>query len=226
MSSISRNSFRKLLNWLLYNLYHHLASFYDLISSTVSLGRWREWTFQTIPYITGPVILEVGHGPGHLLRELAERGIPVFGVDESRQMVRIASKNTRYLHVENPESKPVVLTRARAEYLPFSSSVFDSIVATFPTNFILNQDALRNMHRILKYQGRVVILLNARFVRNGLSKWPLEKLDRIIPKSPLDNSEESYRVPFEKAGFQVAFKNETINSASLYFLIAKKLDPT
>src|SRR6185503_13802859 len=74
-------------------LYHQFAFTYDLVSATVSLGRWKDWVISILPFIEGTRVLEIGFGPGHLQRVLLSRGLIAVGIDESRQMARLAKYN-------------------------------------------------------------------------------------------------------------------------------------
>jgi ubiquinone/menaquinone biosynthesis C-methylase UbiE len=119
-------------------LYHEFAWSYDLVAWLVSLGRWKRWVFTSLPYLTGPSILELGHGPGHLQAALAGKGLSVAGVDASRQMTRQA-----YRRLQREKYQPR-LARAKAPALPFAAHSFDQVVATFPTEYILQPGSLAN----------------------------------------------------------------------------------
>ncbi|MGH2537852.1 MAG: class I SAM-dependent methyltransferase, partial [Candidatus Promineifilaceae bacterium] len=71
-------------------LYNDCAWAYDAVAWLVSEGQWRAWGQAAIPLLAGRQILEIGHGPGHLLLELAGGGYSVTGVDVSAAMGRIA----------------------------------------------------------------------------------------------------------------------------------------
>src|SRR5512132_3245594 len=86
---------RAILRFFFYLLYHPFAFAYDLVATTVSLGRWKDWVLSVIPFIEGTRILEIGHGPGHLQRNLLSRDLFAVGVDESAQMGRLAGKNLK-----------------------------------------------------------------------------------------------------------------------------------
>ena len=77
-----------------YQLYHKYAWIYDIVAASVSLGNWRDWIVNVVPYLPGPRVLELGHGPGHLLQRLCENGIQVYGIDESPTMAGSGGCNT------------------------------------------------------------------------------------------------------------------------------------
>jgi ubiquinone/menaquinone biosynthesis C-methylase UbiE len=132
-------------------LYHQFAWTYDLIASIVSLGRWQDWVNSCIPYITGRV-LEIGFGPGHLQQTLADQGMPVFGLDESSQMARQA-RNRLCRRGMDP-----LLVRGRAQQLPFRGGSYDSVIATFPSEYIFDPQTLKEIWRVLCPGGRLIVL--------------------------------------------------------------------
>jgi ubiquinone/menaquinone biosynthesis C-methylase UbiE len=112
---------------------------------------WQDWVSRTLPYLNGPVILELGHGPGHLQALLAGRGNVIFGIDLSRQMGRLAIKNI-------PTAKIPLLTNGDVNYLPYASGSINEVVCTFPTNYITADQVLREIQRVLVHRGKLIIL--------------------------------------------------------------------
>ena len=130
-------------------LYHQFAFAYDLVAATVSVGQWKNWVSSILPFITGTRILEIGHGPGHLQRILLSRGLDSVAIDESAPMTRLAQRNT---------SGTATLARALAQGLPFADSSFDTIIATFPAEYINDPLTLLEVRRCLSDGGRFIIL--------------------------------------------------------------------
>ncbi len=161
--------------------YNQFAFTYDTVSAIVSRGRWRDWTRAAIPRVVGTRVLEVPCGTGNLLLDLRAAGYAPIGVDLSPNMLRIARGKLRHARVRarhspvldslahqgwNRPSKISVdqgvanalplLCRARAEQLPFPRGAFDSIVMTFPANFIFDPRTFAEFHRVLADDGRVI----------------------------------------------------------------------
>jgi len=151
-------------------LYNELAWAYDGISWVVSWGKWRSWQRAAVPHLVGPAVLELGFGTGNLLCDLAEAYPQVWGLELSPYMVGIAQKK---LH-RSGLSVPLVLGRAQS--LPFATSTFDSLVATFPGPFILQLDTLTETARVLRTAGRLVMVPVAYQRRRGLVDRLLECL--------------------------------------------------
>ena len=137
-------------------LYNEFAWTYDLVAWVVSLGQWKAWGRTTIPHLQGKRVLELAHGPGHLLVAMGERGLSPVGLDLSPYMSRQAKR--RLLKSGAPT---IPLVRARAQALPFRDGCFDSAVATFPTEYIMARETLRGVARVLKPEGRLVIAAGA-----------------------------------------------------------------
>ena len=102
----------------------------------------------------GSRILEVAQGPGYLAIELAKRGqCALTGLDISKTFVEIALANARRASVK------IDFERGNASAMPFVDDTFDLIVcrAAFK-NFSRPLEALNEMHRVLKPQGRALII--------------------------------------------------------------------
>lgn len=145
------NPLQRIVHIFLSILYTRLAWLYDIVAGIVSLGMWQSWVACTLPYLNGPVILELGHGSGHLQALLAERENVIFGIDVSRQMGRLAMKNI-------PTGKFSLLTNGDVHNLPYKSGSFNEIVCTFPTNYITADQVLLEIQRVLVHKGKLIIL--------------------------------------------------------------------
>ena len=145
---------RTFLRFVFSLLYHPFAWSYDLVAATVSLGHWNEWVRSTLPLIQGRKVLELGSGPGHLQVELKRKGFLVFGLDESWPMVRQSSHRLRR------KGYPANLVRGLTQHLPFEPS-FETVIATFPSEYIFDPDTIREIHRVLIPGGRLIVLLSA-----------------------------------------------------------------
>lgn len=162
--------FLRVYGWATLRLYKELAWAYDPISRFVSAGRWDAWRWLALDYVAGPRVLEVGFGTGELLLALRCAGIEAVGVDASREMHRVAARKLRDRGVTAPR------LLASAFTLPFVSGSFDTVVSTFPAGFILQVEALRELARVLRPDGRLVIVGLAVELPNSL-RYPLS----IVP---------------------------------------------
>jgi ubiquinone/menaquinone biosynthesis C-methylase UbiE len=154
-------------------LYNEMAWSYDSVSWLVSLGRWREWQYAALPFIGGPRVLELAHGPGHMLIALNRQGYQVYGVDRSQSMGRLAWRRVL------KSGTTAFLTRGDARSLPYAEESFDSILSTFPTEFIVQEASIISINSILKPGGCMVIVPESRLKRGGPIRRFLEWLYAI-----------------------------------------------
>ena len=224
---------KPLLRFFFRLLYHQFAFTYDLVAATVSMGRWKEWVLSVLPFIQGNRILEIGHGPGHLQRALLERNLHAFGIDESPQMGHLAKHNlTRFLRskaaapqIRHTDYAQTRLTRGISQELPFPPESFDTLVATFPAEYIFDPKTLVEAQRVLTSSGRFVILPGATIMGRGVLDRAMALLFRITAQTPPDLSEilqERSKEPFAKAGFHVDVHELHIKSSLVFVLVATK----
>lgn len=133
-------------------LYYELAWTYDWVSWLVSLGEWRRWQQAGLPFVQGPTVLEIGHGPGHLLVALQKAGFTAVGVDLSPQMGRLAQRNLRKQRLS------ATVIRANVQALPLPTAVFHTVLSTFPTDYIVDPQTLAAVHRVLAANGRFIVV--------------------------------------------------------------------
>lgn len=195
-----------------------------------------------IPFIEGNRVLEIGHGPGHLQRVLLSLGLIAVGIDESAEMGRLAKRNLRRRFplspppsqvLLDPQSYPhsqvnytqINLTRGLAQQLPFRDESFDTIVATFPAEYIFDPSTLDEAQRTLIPGGRFVILPGVVITGRGLSERLMAWIYRITGETPRNLSEilhERSKAPFAKAGFHVEIHEINVKSSLVLILLATK----
>lgn len=206
---------RRLLRFGFGLLYNQLAFTYDLVSWTVSLGQWRSWQRAALPFVRGPRVLEVAHGPGHMLLALARAGFQPLGLDLSAAMARQASRRLARAGVR------VLLARGRAEALPLAGGAVETILATFPTEFIVSPAAVADFHRVLAAGGRLVAVPSARFTGLGPTDRVASWLFRVTGQSASD-----WYGPFvalyEQAGFRARVEFVRLPRSTVTILIAEK----
>ncbi len=205
---------RRFIRFGFHLLYHEFAFTYDAVAWLVSLGQWRLWGRTALDRVRGPRVLEIGHGPGHLLIALARSGQRPIGIDLSPQMSRMAQRNLRQAGVNVPQ----VLCRVQA--LPFRSGEFDSVVATFPTDYIAELATLREVHRVTNDCGRLIVVFGAQLIGREPSKLLIEWLYRLTGQRDVNlDDEESI---FDRVGMPARIETETIGASTVTLVVAEK----
>lgn len=186
---------RRLMRFFFYLIYQPLAWSYDLVAWTVSLGRWKDWVLSVLPYLNGDPILELGYGPGYLQIALGARNIKAFGLDASRQMGRLA----RHKLIKNGFMQRLV--RGRSQALPFRSQAFNTIVSTFPSEYIYHPETLAEVRRLLAPGGKLVVAPLAWITGNSPIERAARWLFRITGEAPEWNT--LWLQPFQDSGFKL-----------------------
>jgi ubiquinone/menaquinone biosynthesis C-methylase UbiE len=213
----------RLLRIVFHLLYHPFAWTYDLVSATVSLGRWQDWVRTVVPFVEGMRVLELGHGPGHLQRILLSRGLLAFGLDESRQMGLLARRR-----LSKSGYTQFGLSRGLAQSLPFPAETFDSVISTFPSNYIFDSSTLLEVRRTLRSGGRFIVLPVAWITGNKLMERYAAAFFRVTGQAPSDPVEivsERMRQPFMAAGFDVEIEQVEVKSSLVLIIVAKNMLP-
>jgi len=156
------------------SLYGPFAWAYDWVSRTFFLGQWQLWQRTAIPYLRGERVLEVGMGTGDMQLSLKRAGFQAWGVDLSPQMLRQARAKSHRLGV------PFNMCRARAQALPFPTSSFDSIVSTFPSEYVVDPLTLSELARVLRPSGRLVIVPGGWLAPKDASGKAFEGVARVV----------------------------------------------
>jgi ubiquinone/menaquinone biosynthesis C-methylase UbiE len=205
---------KALLRFFFKLLYHQFAFAYDLVAATVSVGQWKNWVSSILPFIKGTRILEIGHGPGHLQRLLLSRGLVAVAIDESKPMGLLAKRNT---------NGKATLTRALAQGLPFADASFDTVIATFPAEYINDPLTMLEVRRCLSDGGRFIVLP----VALQMGRKPLDRVMSLLfrvthqsPVDPLEEVKEKLSAPFVEAGFEVEVQELQVKSSLLLVVIA------
>lgn len=204
---------RRLIKFGFRLLYYELAFTYDAVAWLVSLGQWRAWGRTALSRVQGPRVLEIGYGPGHLLIALARSGRQPIGIDLSPQMGRLAQENLRRAGVHVPQ------VRCRAQALPFRSGEFDSVVATFPSEYIGDAATLHEVQRVTNERGRLIVVFGAQLIGREPSKVLIEWLYRITGQREVKFDEESI---FDRVGMPTRIETETIGSSTVTLVVAEK----
>jgi ubiquinone/menaquinone biosynthesis C-methylase UbiE len=152
--------------------YDQFARWYDWVegvSELLGLSRLRR---RLLRRASGRV-LEVAVGTGKNLRYYPA-SCRITALDLSREMLAIAQKRASRLAVD------VSFLLADAETLPFSDETFDTVVSSLSTcTFPDPVAALREMARVCRPEGHILLLEHGRSRRDGLGRWQDRHADKF-----------------------------------------------
>jgi ubiquinone/menaquinone biosynthesis C-methylase UbiE len=195
-------------------LYTRFAWAYDAVAWLVSFGRWGEWQQVGMRALPAGPVLELGHGPGHLLRQRLLAGQPSIGLDRSPQMGRMALRRLRKAQLA------ARLVRAEAQALPFAVESFDGLLAAFPTEYILDRRTLAEARRVLRPGGALVVVAGVHITPHTLPERLLERLYRFTGETP--PSPDTWTLPGDVDGLQLQVETVEAPGALVYRLTATK----
>jgi demethylmenaquinone methyltransferase / 2-methoxy-6-polyprenyl-1,4-benzoquinol methylase len=159
-------------------MFDRIAGFYDVMNSVMTAGlhhRWRERAADLAAVTPGSRALDVATGTGDLAVELARRVTPggeVVGSDFSEGMLERARRKSAAVRWE----------QANALALPYPDDGFDAATVGFGArNFSDLEQGLREMARVVRPGGRVVVLEITTPTKPPLSTFFSLWFDRIVP---------------------------------------------
>jgi demethylmenaquinone methyltransferase/2-methoxy-6-polyprenyl-1,4-benzoquinol methylase len=156
-------------------MFDRIAGPYDLMNSVMTAGlhhRWRARAVDLARVGPGSRALDVATGTGDLAIELASRGAEVVGSDFSEGMLDVARRKAPALSWE----------QGNALALPYPDATFDAATVGFGArNFSDLPQGLREMARVVRPGGRVVVLEITTPQKPPLSTFFSLWFDRIVP---------------------------------------------
>ena len=172
-----------------------VASKYDIMNDLMSVGLHRIWKRFAVGLANvheGQRVLDIAGGSGDLsrlfLKKVGSSG-KVILTDINNAMLRVGRDNLLDKGIATPTAQ------CDAEHLPFPDNYFDCVSIAFGLRNVTHKDAaLREMKRVLKPGGRVIVLEFSKVAK------PLEKAYdlysfKLLPKMGelIAGDAESYR---------------------------------
>jgi demethylmenaquinone methyltransferase/2-methoxy-6-polyprenyl-1,4-benzoquinol methylase len=176
-------------------MFDRVAARYDVLNSVMTAGlhhRWRERAADRAALEPGDSALDVCCGTGDLALELASRVAPdgrVVGCDFSEPMLDLAREKAAAA-----AASAVRFEWADVLRLPYDADRFDAVTVGFGVRNLADLDrGLREMARVLRPGGRLVILEITQPRRPPLSTFYSLWFDRIVPEiGNLSGDPEAY----------------------------------
>ena len=152
-------------------VFHSVASKYDLMNDVMSAGLhrgWKRFAVEISGVKVGDKVLDIAGGSGDLSKLFAKKVTltgEVILTDINASMLAVG----RDRMIDEGLSVPAA--QCNAEKLPFADNSFDCVIVAFGLRNMTHKDiALREMQRVLKIGGRLLVLEFSKVWR------PLEKL--------------------------------------------------
>jgi demethylmenaquinone methyltransferase/2-methoxy-6-polyprenyl-1,4-benzoquinol methylase len=159
-----------------------VASKYDVMNDLMSVGLhrlWKRFAIEISGVRAGQRVLDVAGGSADLsrlfLKKVGSSGQVVL-TDINNAMLRVGRDRLLDEGITTPT------TQCDAEHLPFPDNYFDCVSIAFGLRNVTHKDAaLREMHRVIKPGGRVIVLEFSKVAK------PLEKVYdlysfKLLPK--------------------------------------------
>jgi ubiquinone/menaquinone biosynthesis C-methylase UbiE len=155
---------------------------------------------------------------------LAAAGYEAVGLDLSPYMIQLANRKVE------KSGKSIALVRGDGRMLPFCQDSFDSILSTFPTEFLAEQQTINGLYAVLKPGGRLVIVPQAQLTGDSVTTRFIEWLYAITGQRPQvkdarDNGIwQTIANQFRASGFEVAFEHVILETSNVMVVVAEKSD--
>lgn len=175
--------------------YDRFARWYDLVEGVPDLLGVKKLRQKLLSQATGRV-LEVAVGTGKNLR-FYPRGCQITALDFSAEMLNVARKRAAKLSIH------VSFLVADAEALPFSGKSFDTVVSSLTTCTFPNPvAALKEMGRVCRTNGRILLLEHGRSDRGWLGCWQDRHANQFAKPLGCHWNRESQELA-RQAGFKI-----------------------
>jgi demethylmenaquinone methyltransferase / 2-methoxy-6-polyprenyl-1,4-benzoquinol methylase len=157
-------------------VFHSVASKYDIMNDVMSAGLhrgWKRFAVEISGVKAGDKVLDIAGGSGDLSKLFAKKA--GCHLTQNPGQVILTDINASMLAVGRDRmidaGLSVPASQCNAEQLPFADNTFDCVIVAFGLRNMTHKDiALKEMQRVLKMGGRLLVLEFSKV-------WqPLEKL--------------------------------------------------
>jgi demethylmenaquinone methyltransferase / 2-methoxy-6-polyprenyl-1,4-benzoquinol methylase len=180
------------------DVFHSVASRYDLMNDLMSGGVhriWKRFTIELSGVRKGNAVLDIAGGTGDLAAKFSrivgpEGRVVLADINDSMLMVG------RDKLLDTGHHGNIEFVQADAQFLPFPDESFDCITIAFGLRNVTEKEtALRSMLRVLKPGGRLLVLEFSKPDNDLLSKAYDTYSFRILPLMGrlVANDSESYQ---------------------------------
>jgi len=179
-------------------VFHSVASKYDLMNDIMSMGihrLWKRFTVELSGVRKGQKVLDIAGGTGDLtaiFSQLVGRQGEVVLADINASMLSVGRDRL----IDRGHADNIQFVQANAEALPFPDDYFDCITIAFGLRNVTHKNnALESMLRVLKPGGRLLVLEFSKPQYDWLSRVYDQYSFKALPAigKAVTNDAESYR---------------------------------
>jgi demethylmenaquinone methyltransferase/2-methoxy-6-polyprenyl-1,4-benzoquinol methylase len=170
--------------------YDRMSSFYDYFAGAFEQN-YRNMALKRLNVTRGEIVLEIGFGTGHCLRQMAEavgEEGKVYGIDISSGMLAVSRRRLKRAGLWNR----VELTCDDAMKMPYADNKFDAVFTSFALElFDLPEipQVLAEIRRVLRPQGRIGVISMSKGDSTSLLlrsyEWLHQKLPQYVDCRPI-----------------------------------------
>ena len=179
-------------------VFHSVASKYDVMNDFMSMGvhrLWKKYTIETSGVRPGHRVLDLAGGTGDLAKQFSKKvGAKGQVVLSDINASMLAEGRSRM--IDAGVSNNMEFVQANAECLPFPDNHFNLVTIAFGLRNVTDKDAaLRSILRVLKPGGRLLVLEFSRPTNPVIRKIYDEYSFNVIPKvgKAVTGDAESYQ---------------------------------
>ena len=140
-------------------VFHSVAQKYDVMNDVMSAGMhrlWKRFAVDTSGVKAGDSVLDIAGGSGDLSKLFSQKvgaNGQVILTDINASMLAVGRDRMLDAGLNVPTAQ------CNAEFLPFADNTFDCVIVAFGLRNMTNKEtALKEMQRVLKVGGRLLVL--------------------------------------------------------------------
>jgi len=213
--------------------WNEIAGEFDLTRKT----NWPELEGLASHANPGMKILDLGCGNGRFFVLLKTKSIDYTGIDNSKELISLAKKKHKNLESQNLDGRASSqnFLVGDALSLPFEDNSFDLVYSIAVLHVIpskrLRLEFLKEVERVLKKDGKIVLTIWNLWQRRYLSLIVKHSLLKIVGKSKLDfgdlyiswqNKHQRYHHAITKKGLKTLFKKTGFSIEKIKYLKRNK----
>lgn len=165
------------------NMFNSIAYRYDFLNRLLSVGidvHWRKKAIRQLKATAPKKVLDVATGTGDvaILTYRLLKPEKIIGIDISEGMLELGRKKIEKLHLAGH----IELQSGDSEVIRFEDNIFDAVTVAFGVrNFENLEKGLKEMYRVLKPDGKLVVLEFSKPTQSGVKNLYSFYMNTVAP---------------------------------------------